>query len=346
MTPDYEICNPLKDPDWDAKVKAFPEGSGFHSLQWTRVLQDSYGYIPCYLVFGDRDAPAAIIPMMEIRSFLTGIRGVSLPFSDNCPPLLNGSADRKKVIDAIFSYGRSAGWKEVEFRGGDLLVDTLSPSTWYYRHRLSLQHDSDSLFATLRHSTRNNVRKAQKSGVVITKGRESEDMEKFYKLNVQTRKKHGLPPQPLSFFRKFHEHIIAPGQGSIVTAHYNGQCISGVICMEFGDTVILKYAAAAVDSLGVRPNNLLIWELIQRYRDEKFQTIDFGRTDPQNEGLRRFKNSWNVEETVFSYFKFDLEKNTSVAQHLYSTDIASAVFRVMPGPLLRLVGKVLYRHIG
>ncbi len=346
MSSDYEVLNPLKHADWDTLIRRFPEASSFHSVEWTRVLCDSYGYLPCYLVFGDRESPSGIVPLMEIRSFLTGIRGVSLPFSDNCLPLLDGSIDRQKVIEAIFSYGRSAGWKEFEFRGGDLLVDTLSPSAWYYRHKLSLQKDCDALFVSLKHNTRNNIRKAQKSGVVITKSHGPEDMEKFYKLNVHTRKKHGLPPQPLSFFRKLHEYIIAQRQGSIITAHVNGECVSGVICLEFGRNVIVKYAATGGTSLEVRPNNLLIWELIQRYHDEGFHAIDFGRTDPPNDGLRRFKNSWNVDETVFSYYKYDLEKNKSVSQHLYSTDFLSAIFRMMPGPMLRLVGKVLYKHIG
>ena len=35
-----------------------------------------------------------------------------------------------------------------------------------------------------------------------------ESIKDFYRLNCLTRRMHGLPPQPFSFFKKIHEHII------------------------------------------------------------------------------------------------------------------------------------------
>ncbi len=41
----YEI-NPLSDPRWDALIERHPRASVFHSTNWLRSLQRTYGYDP------------------------------------------------------------------------------------------------------------------------------------------------------------------------------------------------------------------------------------------------------------------------------------------------------------
>ena len=66
---------------------------------------------------------------------------------------------------------------------------------------------------SFRESTRRNIRQAEKEGVEVTLRHTREALAAFYRLHCLTRRYHGLPPQPWSFFEKIHEHIIAPAEG-------------------------------------------------------------------------------------------------------------------------------------
>src|SRR5712691_9090357 len=74
--------DPLIYRDWNEHVLATPHASIFHSTHWLRVLQASYGYQPYYFACFKGQQLTALLPLMEVKSWITGVRGVSLPFAD------------------------------------------------------------------------------------------------------------------------------------------------------------------------------------------------------------------------------------------------------------------------
>src|SRR5207247_2805522 len=50
------LANPLQEPDWDHWVLAHPDSNFFHSAAWAKVLHESYGYHPTYLVATEADS--------------------------------------------------------------------------------------------------------------------------------------------------------------------------------------------------------------------------------------------------------------------------------------------------
>ena len=45
-----EKIDPRTTPEWDTFVAAHPEATVFHTTAWARVLTDTYGYKPSYIV--------------------------------------------------------------------------------------------------------------------------------------------------------------------------------------------------------------------------------------------------------------------------------------------------------
>jgi len=76
------LVNPMEHAGWDALLAQHGEPRFFHGSAWAKVLSDSYGYIPSYFTLSVEDRLQAMLPLMEIRSWLTGARAVSLPFTD------------------------------------------------------------------------------------------------------------------------------------------------------------------------------------------------------------------------------------------------------------------------
>ena len=123
---DVRIVNPLDLPNWDESILSFPDYSFFHTSAWTRVLVDTYGYKPVYATAQEGKDFSAVVPMMEVNSFLTGRRGVGLPFTDHCEPLIRDASGFGHLFEALADYGKKNHWSYIEFRGGPLWVSALT----------------------------------------------------------------------------------------------------------------------------------------------------------------------------------------------------------------------------
>ena len=346
MNNDLEIINPLEYPGWDDLVLSQPDYSFFHSSHWARVLHDSYGYQPCYFAVFDRRKLSACLPVMEIKSVLTGTRGVSLPFTDYCIPLAPAGFSLDDLFSSVVQHGVKAGWLSIEMRGGEKLPQQWPSSSNYFGHTLDLLLPEESLFSHIKDSTRRNIRKAQREGVSVTMSGDSGSMEEFYRLNCITRKAHGLPPQPLHFFKNIHDHIISKGHGHIALAWHKGNAIAGAVYFHFGTRALYKYGASDRRCLNVRPNDLVMWEAIRWHRDHGYGALCFGRTEPENGGLRAFKNGWGAEEKMIRYALYDMGAEQFVTGSPANRAVSSVVMRRLPIPFLQFIGRVLYKHVG
>ena len=88
-----------------------------------------------------------------------------------------------------------------------------------------------------------------------------------------------------------------------------------------------------------------MWEAIKWYAQNGFKVFGFGRTEPENQGLLQFKRGWGAKEETLNYYKYDLMQDSFVAE---KPKIKSSYgfFRIMPSPILRFTGNILYRHVG
>jgi hypothetical protein len=337
--------NPLNHPGWDARLAAHPECSFFHSAAWASVLAETYRCSPVYFTVFSGDCLVALLPVMEMNSWLTGRRGVALPFSDECEPLGDGSRLKGTLIPEVLQYGRGRDWKYFECRGGKALFNQAPPFQTFFIHELKLFKDERYLFARVESATRRAIRKAEKSGVTIEISQTPEAVQRYYALHCQTRKKHGLPPQPFAFFQNIQKHVLARKKGMVVSARYGQNVIAGAIYFHFGDTALYKFGASDEAFQDFRGNNLVMWEAIKWYAHRGAKVLHLGRTSLTNEGLRRFKLGWGSEERRLEYVRHDLRKNRFMAGKDESVGWYNRPFNLLPVCVLRMIGAVLYRHI-
>ena len=340
-----QIIDPTQHPGWDDLIPASRTCSFFHSSAWAKTLSESYGYKPLFFTIFHKKRLVSLIPIMEVRSILTGRRGVSLPFSDYCGPIIHEKGHFENILDDIIQYGTQKKWKYVELRGGNESLDTVSPASWFYGHTLDLGRDADTIFRGFKGSTRRNIRKAIKENIQVHISHSLDSVREFHRLNAITRKHHGLPPQPFFFFKNVHKHIISRGKGLVVLASFEGRNIAGAVYFHFGGKAIYKYGASERKYQNKRPNNRVMWEAVRWYAEKGFESFSFGRTEPENDGLLQFKRGWGTKETVLRYYKYNFREASYVVDHS-KTESFSPIFKRMPAPLLNLLGSVLYRHVG
>jgi len=168
------------------------------------------------------------VPLMLIKRSLAGRKAIALPFTDYCEPILSQGVRLRALIDYIIEIGNSSGWKSFELRGGQEFQRKHSFFNKYFIHCLDLERPQNKILASFRSNTKRNIRRAMREGVSIRFEHSMEAMIAFYRLHGITRKRQGLYIQPFKYFRRIHEHIIAPKLGFVALAEYRGRFIAGI----------------------------------------------------------------------------------------------------------------------
>src|SRR5687768_1588335 len=115
--------NPLSGRDWENALSAIPGASFFHSTIWAQILTGTYGFTPYYLRSGE-DGSASLLSIMEANSFISGRRGVALPFTDECDPLVADSEKFSILWGTALGRAAARKWKYLEIRGGTTSIPT------------------------------------------------------------------------------------------------------------------------------------------------------------------------------------------------------------------------------
>jgi hypothetical protein len=362
--------DPLEDDGWDARLAVVPSSSFFHGAAWARVLHETYGFQPVYFTLSHNPAdsgasllpnatmasPAsvprqhplafhALLPVMEVNSWLTGRRGVSLPFTDECAPLCADADSFRRLFQEVLEHARARAWNYLECRGGKTWFGNAPASTSFYGHQLDLDAGETALWARVGGAVRRAVRKAEQSGLTVEFSQDLDALRIFFGLLCRTRKRHGLPVQPFRFFESIQRHVLSQDQGWVVLARHGQVPVAGAVFFHFGKTVIYKFGASNEAFQHLRPNNLVMWEAIRWHARRGFGVLDFGRTSLENEGLRRFKLGWGTRERRIDYFRYDPRKAGFVTARDASSGWHNRIFKTLPIPLSRLIGAALYRHV-
>ena len=309
------------------------------------MLARTYKHEPFYFCCSRKDELLALVPMMEIRSQLTGRRGVGLPFTDWCPPLVFQADSWGFVMKTLTDLARERRWKHFELRGGVDGPQSKSQSMAFYGHTLELQGGSEEILSGFSSATRRAIRKAEKSELWVEATQTSEALRNYYKLHVETRKRHGLPPQPFSFFRNIQEEIIEPGLGFIVLAYLGIRAVAGAVYFHFGNNAVYKFGASDARLQEFRGNNLVMWKAIQVLAGGGFERLHFGRTSGDNEGLRKFKLGWGTREKHLGYTKYGATTGGSAKRRDRTKGFHNHIFGNLPSALNCLAGALIYPHL-
>jgi hypothetical protein len=332
--------DPLADPAWLAFVESSPEATIFHHPAWLELLHRQYGYeMRACCVEGPSGIEAGI-PIARISSPITGRRLVSVPFSDACPPLGANSSALEALATMLAKESEDSG----------LRLTVRAPVTGaticdrYVTHLLPLGSDPADVESGFGKSQGRATRKATREGLESERRTDTEALDEFYRLHLMTRRRLGVPTQPRRFIRRFGE-LFDEGLGFVWLIRDGGRPIAAAVFLTYGRTIVYKYGASDPAGLKKRPNNLLFLEVIRWACESGFETLDFGRTEIDNEGLRTFKRSWGAKEVDLLYSCLGGEEPEHQSES--TTDrVLRATIQHTPPIVSRVIGEALYKHYG
>ena len=342
------LVDPLRDPRWASFLQRHPAATVFHAPGWLLALKRTYGYEP--VVF-TTSSPGEELEngwvFCGIQSWLTGRRLVSLPFSDHCEPLENRENELHDMCSYLVEELRKANWNYIETRpihSSRQFPADFRESDRFYLHTLDLHPEVDELFRSFhKNSVQRNIRRAEREGLTYEAGRNTSLLRKFYYLQLLTRKRHRLPPQPFVWFQNLIDCM--GDQLTIRIASKEGSPVAAVISIRFRDKVVYKYGGSDVRLNRFGGMALLFWKMIQDAKRDGAVKLDFGRSDPENVGLIVFKERWGAARSQVSYWRCPAAAAQTLTKS-WKMRVAKRILVCLPDGILPVLGKVLYRHMG
>lgn len=278
-------------PDaWDEYVARMPAASAYHFWRWRAVFEQAFGHETRYLAATRGTAIAGVLPLVLFRSVVFGRFIVSLPFV-NYGGIV---ADDREAADALVAetdrIARAGGYEHVELRHRERARQDLVAKQHKVAMIMPLAPTSAAAWDGLDRKVRNQIRKAQKSGLTAAAG-DAGRLDDFYGIFARNMRDLGTPVYGRVFFERV---LQACGdRAAVFVVERDGAPAAAAIALWHRSTIEVPWASSLGEFRSLCPNHMLYWSIIEWAIDRGFSHLDFGRSTP-NEGTYHFKRQWGA----------------------------------------------------
>jgi hypothetical protein len=286
------------------------------------------------------------IAFCRVRSWLTGNRLVSLPFSDHCEPLLNSQAELDCLLSGLRYDPQHRDARYIEIRPMTSRFgahEAFTKLEEFRLHRIDLMPSPDALFNRFHKNIQRNIRRAEGQLLRYKKGTSEMLLEHFRRLLTLTRRRHFLPPQPRLWFRSLLDCM--GEQATIRLAYKDETPVAGILTLRHKNVMVYKYGGSDSRYRQLGGMSFLLWRSIQEARQDGVREFDLGRSDSGNAGLVTFKQRWGSTGSTLTYWSSGAHLFDSAASK-WTSRCGRQVLPYFPESVLTTVGKFLYKHVG
>ena len=237
---------PQNQDKWDAILRQCPDTTAFQSLAWRDALASTFSQLtPTYRLINQDDAVIGGLSAFVFQP-IPGIRlWHSMPWNlfGGVHLIESVEIDTETLIRSIEAEATAKGWCEIRWTltpnrtatTGDLFAEMGYARTDHFTHLLKTNGDVESLWHAYNKRVRGAVRKAEKSGVMVTDTDSEEALSTFYDMYLMTVKRLGGTPKPQALMQTLLQRKIA----KLAIATYRGTIIAGLLYLLFNKTVTL-----------------------------------------------------------------------------------------------------------
>jgi FemAB-related protein (PEP-CTERM system-associated) len=256
------------------------------------VFEGGLGHTCRYLVAtrGRDDDIAGVLPLVEVRSPLFGRALSSLPYVNYGGVLASDAEASTALLNHAADIARQRSLAYVLLRHRTRQCPDLPARTHKVTMLLPLEKTAESMWSGLDRKVRNQVRKAEKSGVTVESGGH-ELLNEFYAIFARNMRDLGTPVYGRTLFDAILTEF--PHDARLHVARLNGMAIAGALSYAYGDWIEVPSASSLREHRSLCPNHVLYWSIMTKAIEEGRRTFDFGRSTP-NDGTYNFKEQWGA----------------------------------------------------
>jgi len=332
---------------FESQWKAYLDEKEFstfaHQIEWKAVLEKSFKQKPVYLLAKDGDRVVGILPLFYYSSFLFGKFLISLPWLDYGGVCSDSDEVQEKLIDKAIEFAKEKGCKFLELRSVKAEDKRLTTKTSKVTFVLELDPDPEKVWKRIDSKARNQVRKAQKSRLEVTFGKE-ENLDQFYSVFSVNMRDLGTPVWTKELFQNILTYF--PDKSEIALVRLKDKIIGGALILYFKDMLTVPSASSLGAYLSLCPNNLLYWEIIQRGCLKGLKKFDLGRST-RNSGTFNFKSQWVKEPTqlFWQYYLNEIKDLPELNPESSKFSLGIKLWKKLPLSWANFLGPKIVRNL-
>ncbi len=208
--------------------------------------------------FGVRMGPPVVTRRWSAAQVKDGIADPDVRRLGDLAPL-----ERVAVGARVVSQLHELGWR------AQVTEDGFAVGQPRYVFQIPLAgRTEDDVLKGMNQLWRRNIKKADKSGVVVTSATADaalDQLKVFHDLYVHTAERDHFTPRPLSYFRTMVESLSAedPARITLWFAHHEGDLVASTIAIRVGAHAWYAYGASSTEKRDVRGSNAVQWAMIR-----------------------------------------------------------------------------------
>ncbi|ELZ88539.1 lipid II:glycine glycyltransferase FemX [Haloferax sulfurifontis] len=326
--------------EWDTYVERSSQASLFHQYEALR-LQAKYSNSKLHLLVGYKtEEPVGLFPVFEIRKGLVKTAfspppHIGVPYLG--PVMLDAGniksrkfeRRRNQFIDGCTEWiGEHIGPNYTHVRVGDYYTDMrtflwggcdVSPK---YTYNVDLTRGEEDLLMSFSRSARRNIRDGRK----LVSGIEEGDRDDICSILTLVENRYeeqdmsfDVPPQ---FVMDLYDSLPA-GQVRPYVFRYDGTFVSGILVLQYGDTLYRWLGGVRPQrDFGIDVNDLLDWRIMRDGMDAGMRRYDL--VGANNRRLNRYKSKYNPELVTFYQIEHGALPVRTIA-HLYKSRLGPGI---------------------
>lgn len=338
-----DLCGLPDREAWDAFVAVSPGATIGHQFHWQTVIKRAYGHGSYYLMARRGSRVVGLLPLIIVNRPIGGAALVSMPFLDEGGVCAEDDEAARSLLDRARAVMREMRCSVLELRNR-----LPSASLGVFRQdkvtmQLDLSPGADRIWTALPAKVRNQVRKAEKSGLTTLAGG-GELVGAFYDVFVVNMRDLGSPVHDKRFFEEL--CAVFGSAVRIMIVQDGVRTVGGLIAIHFKDRMCVPWASSLREYFPKCPNNLLYWDAIHDACKRGCAIFDFGRSTVGS-GTYDFKKQWGARPVPLSWqvLKARGVFDATISSNDPAYRLAGKVWRRLPVGVTRLIGPQLRKYL-
>ncbi len=324
-------------------LASHPDATAYHHPDWLAVVGDTFGHRTRYLVAEGSSGIVGVLPLVLFASRLFGRFAVSMPFVNYGGVVADDPDVERALLRRAVEETTRAGGTYLELRHTRQRFPALAARRHKVSMELALQPSPDRQWQALDRKVRNQVRKAEKSGLTVEHGG-VERLPAFYRVFARNMRDLGTPVHGAEFFR----HVLGtfPRASRVFVVMLGDRPVAASLVHWHGGVIEVPWASAIRDYNPLCANVLLYWHMLRFAADARFRTFDFGRSTP-GEGTYHFKRQWGAEPRplVWEYWLAAGQSQPNLSPTNPTFALAIRAWQRLPVRIATVLGPRIVRSI-
>lgn len=331
---------------WNAFVDQHELGSFCHLFGWRRVIQDSSGHTPHYIISLNAAGEVnGLLPLFEVKSFLFGHQLCSTPFCMYGGAIANTSQVKNALEQHACYIAKELGVDYLELRyqsqQAELVEHGFLEKSVHSYFETKLKDNDDDILLAIKKKQRAVVRHSLKNELTSTVNQDIDTLFHVYSTSVRNL---GTPVFSKKLFTllvdEFTDNV------DVLTISHANNALSSVMSFYYKDTVMPYYGGGLASARGAKSNDNMYYELMCHAAKKGCKLFDFGRSK-NDSGAFKYKRTWGIEpKPLFHYYHLvkakelpNLSPNNPKYQLLINT------WQKLPLKVSQIIGPFLSKYV-